>query len=97
MNLTISGHHLELTPAIREYVQDKLERIKRHFDHIIDVAVVLSIDTRTEKKNDSVPKLIYTCVAKTCMLKARRKICMRPSICSSTNSTAKFSSTRAKF
>ena len=50
MNLTISGHHLELTPAIREYVQDKLERIKRHFDHVIDVAVILSIDTLTEKE-----------------------------------------------
>ncbi|MEY3265439.1 MAG: hypothetical protein RL717_2916 [Pseudomonadota bacterium] len=47
MNLTISGHHLELTPAIREYVQGKLERIKRHFDHVIDVAVILSIDTLT--------------------------------------------------
>ena len=50
MNLTISGHHLELTPAIREYVQGKLERIKRHFDHVIDVAVILSIDTLTEKE-----------------------------------------------
>ena len=50
MNLTISGHHLELTTAIREYVQDKLERIKRHFDHVIDVAVILSIDTLTEKE-----------------------------------------------
>ena len=50
MNLTISGHHLELTPAIREYVQDKLERIKRHFDHVIDVAVILSIDPLTEKE-----------------------------------------------
>ena len=50
MNLTISGHHLELTPAIREYVQDKLERIKRHFDHVIDVAVILSIDTLTQKQ-----------------------------------------------
>ncbi|MGC8000651.1 ribosome hibernation-promoting factor, HPF/YfiA family, partial [Salmonella enterica] len=37
MNLTISGHHLELTPAIREYVQSKLSRIKRHFDNVIDV------------------------------------------------------------
>ena len=41
MNLTISGHHLEVTPAIREYVQSKLERIKRHFDHVIDIAVIL--------------------------------------------------------
>ena len=50
MNLTISGHHLELTPAIREYVQSKLSRIKRHFDNVIDVSVILSVDKLTEKE-----------------------------------------------
>lgn len=50
MNLTISGHHLELTPAIREYVQSKLARIKRHFDNVIDVSVILSVDKLTEKE-----------------------------------------------
>ncbi|MGZ3181876.1 MAG: ribosome hibernation-promoting factor, HPF/YfiA family [Telluria sp.] len=50
MNLTISGHHLEVTPAIREYVQNKLERIKRHFDHVIDISVILSVDNLTEKE-----------------------------------------------
>lgn len=50
MNLTISGHHLDLTPAIREYVQSKLTRIKRHFDHVIDITVILSVDKLTEKE-----------------------------------------------
>lgn len=50
MNLTISGHHLEVTPAIREYVQNKLERITRHFDHVIDTHVFLAIDNLTEKE-----------------------------------------------
>ena len=50
MNLTISGHHLELTPAIREYVQNKLERIQRHFDHVIDIAVILTVDKLPEKE-----------------------------------------------
>lgn len=50
MNLTISGHHLDLTPAIREYVQNKLERIKRHFDHVIDITVILSVDKLSEKE-----------------------------------------------
>jgi len=49
MNLIISGHHLELTPAIREYVQTKLERIKRHFDHVIDIAVILGVEKPSEK------------------------------------------------
>lgn len=50
MNLTISGHHLELTPAIRDYVQTKLERIKRHFDHVIDVTVILAVEKLPEKE-----------------------------------------------
>ncbi|MES2933549.1 MAG: ribosome-associated translation inhibitor RaiA [Pseudomonadota bacterium] len=50
MNLTISGHHLEVTPAIREYMQSKLERIKRHFDHVIDIAVILTVDNAREKE-----------------------------------------------
>ncbi len=49
MNLTISGHHLEVTPAIREYVMNKLERIRRHFDQVIDVAVVLSVEKLRQK------------------------------------------------
>jgi putative sigma-54 modulation protein len=48
MNLTISGHHLDVTPAIREYVQNKLERITRHFDQVIDSHVILCIDNLTE-------------------------------------------------
>ena len=50
MNLTISGHHLELTPAIREYVLSKLERVKRHFDHVIDIAVILTVDNLPQKE-----------------------------------------------
>jgi len=49
MNLNISGHHLEVTPAIREYVLNKLERIKRHFDHVIDVTVILSVEKLRQK------------------------------------------------
>jgi putative sigma-54 modulation protein len=44
MNLSLSGHHLEITPAIRDYVVSKLTRVTRHFDHVIDVTVVLSVD-----------------------------------------------------
>jgi putative sigma-54 modulation protein len=50
MNLTISGHHLDVTPAIRDYVQNKLERIIRHFDQVIDTHVILAIDNLTEKE-----------------------------------------------
>lgn len=44
MNLIIHGHHLEVTPALRGYVQGKMERIRRHFDHVIDADVLLTVD-----------------------------------------------------
>lgn len=44
MNLTITGHHLEITPAIREYVLSKLERIKRHADNVIDINVIMTVE-----------------------------------------------------
>jgi putative sigma-54 modulation protein len=43
MNLHLSGHHVEITPAIRDYVAAKLERINRHFDHVIDVNVIMTV------------------------------------------------------
>jgi len=42
MNLSIVGHHLEVTAAIRSHVTGKMERIKRHFNHVLDVHVTLS-------------------------------------------------------
>jgi len=44
MNLHLTGHHVEITPAIRDYVTAKLERINRHFDHVIDVNVVMTVE-----------------------------------------------------
>lgn len=49
MNLYLSAHHLEITPAIRDYVTGKLGRITRHFDHVIDVNVKLSVDRLDQK------------------------------------------------
>ena len=50
MNLTISGHHLEVTPALREYVLTKLDRITRHFDAVVDVNVLLTVENLKEKE-----------------------------------------------
>jgi putative sigma-54 modulation protein len=49
MNLQISGHHLEVTPAIRDYVTGKLDRVTRHFDNVIDVNVILSVEKLKQK------------------------------------------------
>lgn len=49
MNILITGHHIDLTPAIREYVETKLERVISHFDQVIDVAVILGVEAPAEK------------------------------------------------
>jgi putative sigma-54 modulation protein len=50
MNLTISGHHLEVTPALREYVVNKLDRVTRHFDQVVDISVLLTVEKQKEKE-----------------------------------------------
>ncbi len=50
MNLTISGHHLEVTPSLRSYVTSKLDRIARHFDQVVDIRVLLTVDNMKEKE-----------------------------------------------
>ncbi|URI09733.1 ribosome-associated translation inhibitor RaiA [Aquincola tertiaricarbonis] len=50
MNLTISGHHLEVTPALREYVLTKLDRVTRHFDQVVDINVLLKVEKIREKE-----------------------------------------------
>ena len=49
MNLNITGHHVEVTPAIREYVTGKLDRVIRHFDHVTSVHVILSVEKLQQK------------------------------------------------
>jgi putative sigma-54 modulation protein len=49
MNLAISGHHVSVSPALRDYVRGKLDRIRRHFDQVIDVSVFLSVDKLVQK------------------------------------------------
>jgi putative sigma-54 modulation protein len=49
MNLTLAGHHLHITPAIREYVTAKLEKVSRHFDDLMEVNVVLSVEKLQQK------------------------------------------------
>jgi ribosome hibernation promoting factor len=43
MQLNITGHHVELTESLKEYVTSKLQKLERHFDHISNVQVTLSV------------------------------------------------------
>jgi putative sigma-54 modulation protein len=54
MNLNLTGRHLEITPAIREHVISKLDKVKRHFDNVIDINVILSVDKLKQMAEASV-------------------------------------------
>jgi len=49
MNLNITGHHLDVTSAIRDYVAAKLERVTRRFDHVTNVSVILTVEKLKQK------------------------------------------------
>lgn len=49
MNLQLTGHHLDVTPALREYIEGKLTRVSNHFDHVMDVKVTLSVEKLVQK------------------------------------------------
>jgi len=44
MQLSLTGHHLDITPALRDYVESKVARLERHFDHVTDIHCVLSVE-----------------------------------------------------
>lgn len=49
MQITISGHHLDITDPIRNYVATKLTKLERHFQPINSIAVILSVDKLIQK------------------------------------------------
>ena len=49
MQLNVSGHHVEVTDSMRGYVEQKIERIERHFDIVSDVHCILSVEKLRHK------------------------------------------------
>jgi putative sigma-54 modulation protein len=49
MQLTITGHHLEITSALKAYVESKLERLQRHFDQITTTHVILTVEKMVQR------------------------------------------------
>ena len=49
MQLTLTGHHIEVTPPLRDYVRKKLDRVMRHFEQVIDVHCVLTVEKLVHK------------------------------------------------
>lgn len=44
MQINITGHRMEVTPAIKTYAQEKFDKLERHFDHITKIHVVFDVE-----------------------------------------------------
>ncbi|MCH7828941.1 MAG: ribosome-associated translation inhibitor RaiA [Proteobacteria bacterium] len=49
MQLNVSGHHVEVTASLREYVESKIEKTARHFDLVSDIHCILTVEKLRHK------------------------------------------------
>lgn len=54
MQLTITGHHIDVTPALKNKVESKLAKLERHFDHLTDVHCILTVEKLEHKAEATV-------------------------------------------
>lgn len=54
MQINLSGHHIDLSDALRDYVHNKLAKLERHFGHVTNVHVVLTSESKVKKAEASV-------------------------------------------
>lgn len=49
MQISVTGHHVDITEALKNYVDNKFERLERHFEHVTNVHVILSVEKMRQK------------------------------------------------
>lgn len=54
MQFNLTGHHVDLTDSLRDYVESKLGKLERHFDQVVDVQVILSVEKLRQKAEATV-------------------------------------------
>jgi len=54
MQINLTGHHVEITTSLRDYVDTKFAKLARHFDHINNVHVVLTVEKLNQKAEATV-------------------------------------------
>ena len=54
MQVNLTGHHVDITKALRAYVDEKIARLERHFEHVTNVHVILSVEKKTQKAEATV-------------------------------------------
>ena len=53
MQIDLSGHHVDISSPLRDYVHDKMGRLERHFDHVLNAHVVLTVEKLRHKAEAS--------------------------------------------
>lgn len=54
MQVNLTGHHVDITDALRAYVDEKIAKLERHFDHVTNVHVILSVEKLNQKAEATV-------------------------------------------
>ncbi|PID46828.1 MAG: ribosomal subunit interface protein [Proteobacteria bacterium] len=54
MQLNITGHHIEITPSLSNYIKEKTKRLTRHFDQVLNINVTLEVQKLQHKAEASV-------------------------------------------
>lgn len=54
MQLSVSGHHIEVTDSLRNYVESKLDRLERHNDRITNMSVILTVEKQRQKAESTI-------------------------------------------
>lgn len=54
MQVSVTGRHVEVTEAMKQHVEDKIGKVKRHFDHVTDVHVILTVEKLEQKAEATV-------------------------------------------
>ena len=54
MQINLTGHHVDVTPELRQYVSRKFERVNRHFENVTNVRVILTVERQSHKAEAAV-------------------------------------------
>ena len=49
MQINLTGHHIDITDSLKSYVESKFERLERHFEHITNIHVILTVEKERQK------------------------------------------------
>ena len=54
MQVSITGHHVDVTDSLKAHGEDKITKLKRHFDNVVDVHVILTVEKLEQKAEATV-------------------------------------------